>query len=102
MQRVEANADWSLFCPNEAPGLADVWGQQFVTLYNQYERQGRAKRTIKAQQLWFAILEAQVSGSQGPCRAVSTATPLHHACGCKMHRDNKSSSARSSSIQKCP
>ena len=66
MQRVEANADWSLFCPNEAPGLADVWGLQFVTLYAQYEREGRAKRTIKAQQLWFAILEAQVSRSQVP------------------------------------
>jgi hypothetical protein len=60
MKRVEANGDWSLFCPSEAPGLADVWGDKFVALYNQYEREGRAKKTIKAQQLWFAILEAQV------------------------------------------
>lgn len=60
MQRVEANVEWSLFCPNEAPGLADVWGEEFEALYLKYERSGRAKRTIKAQQLWFAILEAQV------------------------------------------
>ena len=61
MQRVEANADWSLFCPNEAPGLADCWGEEHAALYIRYEREGRAKRTIKAQQLWFAILEAQAS-----------------------------------------
>ncbi len=41
MKRVEANADWSLFCPHEAPGLADVWGDKFVALYQQYEREGR-------------------------------------------------------------
>ena len=60
MQRVEANADWSLFCPNEAPGLADCWGDEHAVLYERYEREGRAKRIVKAQQLWFAILEAQV------------------------------------------
>jgi ribonucleotide reductase alpha subunit len=60
MERVEANADWSLFCPNEAPGLADCWGDEHSALYTRYEREGRAKRIIKAQQLWFAILEAQV------------------------------------------
>ncbi|BDA51394.1 Ribonucleoside-diphosphate reductase large subunit [Coccomyxa sp. Obi] len=60
MERVEANADWSLFCPNEAPGLADCWGEEHSALYTRYEREGRAKRVIKAQQLWFAILEAQV------------------------------------------
>lgn len=60
MRRVEANAEWSLFCPNEAPGLADCWGEQFDALYQRFEREGRAKRVIKAQQLWFAILEAQV------------------------------------------
>ena len=59
MQRVEANQEWSLFCPNEAPGLADVWGAEFSMKYEEYERQGRAKKTIRAQQLWFAILEAQ-------------------------------------------
>ena len=60
MQRVESNGDWSLFCPNEAPGLADCWGKEFEALYGKYEREGRARRTIKAQTLWFAILEAQV------------------------------------------
>ena len=59
MQRVEANQEWSLFCPNEAPGLADVWGAEFSMKYEEYERQGRAKKSIRAQQLWFAILEAQ-------------------------------------------
>lgn len=61
MRRVEANAEWSLFCPNEAPGLAECWGEAFDALYQKFEREGRAKRVIKAQQLWFAILEAQVS-----------------------------------------
>ncbi|KAI7835392.1 hypothetical protein COHA_010702 [Chlorella ohadii] len=57
---LQENADWSLFCPNEAPGLADCWGEEFEVLYRQYESEGRARKTIKAQQLWFAILEAQV------------------------------------------
>lgn len=59
LQRVEAEGEWSLFCPNEAPGLADVWGDEFAALYEQYERQGRARRVIPARQLWFGILEAQ-------------------------------------------
>lgn len=61
MRRVEANAEWSLMCPNEAPGLADCWGEAFDALYQRYEREGRFKRVVKAQQLWFAILEAQAS-----------------------------------------
>lgn len=60
MRRVEGNQEWSLFCPSEAPGLADVWGDAFEALYTKYEREGRAKKVIKAQQLWFSILEAQV------------------------------------------
>ena len=60
MQRVEANEEWSLFCPNEAPGLADAWGADFEALYLKFERAGRAKKVIRAQQLWFAILDAQV------------------------------------------
>jgi ribonucleoside-diphosphate reductase subunit M1 len=60
MKRVEENAEWSLFCPNEAPGLADVWGEEHEALYVKYEKAGKAKKTIKAQALWFAILEAQV------------------------------------------
>ncbi|ULQ52037.1 ribonucleoside-diphosphate reductase subunit alpha [Flavihumibacter fluvii] len=60
MQRVEENGDWTLFCPNEAPGLADCFGQAFVNLYEQYEKEGRGRKTIKAQELWFAILDAQI------------------------------------------
>ena len=60
MQRVKENGTWSLFCPNEAPGLADCFGDEFVQLYERYEREGKARQTIKAQQLWFAILDAQV------------------------------------------
>jgi ribonucleoside-diphosphate reductase alpha chain len=60
MKRVEADGDWSLFCPNEAPGLHETWGENFETLYQQYEEEGRARKTIKAQELWFAILEAQI------------------------------------------
>ena len=60
MKRVEQDGDWSLFCPNEAPGLHESWGDKFEELYEQYEREGRARKTIKAQELWFAILEAQI------------------------------------------
>ena len=60
MKRVEQNGDWSLFCPNECPGLADCWGEDFEKLYTKYESQGKARKVIKAQQLWFAVLEAQV------------------------------------------
>ncbi len=60
MKRVESNGDWSLFCPNEAPGLSDCWGAEFEELYCRYEAEGRARKTIKAQDLWFAILESQI------------------------------------------
>ncbi|MCA6462059.1 MAG: ribonucleoside-diphosphate reductase subunit alpha [Sediminibacterium sp.] len=60
MKRVEQDGEWSLFCPNEAPGLHESWGDNFEQLYEQYEREGRARKTIKAQELWFAILEAQI------------------------------------------
>ena len=60
MKRVEANGDWTLMCPNECPGLADCWGEEFEKLYEKYEAEGKGKKTVKAQQLWFAILESQV------------------------------------------
>ena len=60
MKRVEANGSWSLFCPNEAPGLSDCYGAAFETLYTQYETEGKARKTIKAQELWFKILESQI------------------------------------------
>ncbi len=59
MKRVEENGTWSLFCPNEAPGLSDCWGAEFEALYTRYEKEGRARKTIKAQELWFKILESQ-------------------------------------------
>lgn len=60
MQRVEANEEWSLFCPHEAPGLTDSWGEKFDELYVRYEKEGKARKTVKAQDLWFAILDAQI------------------------------------------
>ena len=61
MKRVEAGGTWSLFCPHEAPGLADCWGEAFEKLYAQYEAEpGRSRKVIKAQDLWFAILDAQI------------------------------------------
>lgn len=60
MKRVENNEMWSLFCPNEAPGLADVWGEEFERLYEKYEKEGKFRKQIKAQDLWFEILESQI------------------------------------------
>ncbi|WP_212002765.1 ribonucleoside-diphosphate reductase subunit alpha [Chitinophaga sp. HK235] len=60
MKRVEANGTWSLFCPHEAPGLHECWGEKFEALYEKYEQEGRARKTVKAQDLWFAILDAQI------------------------------------------
>ncbi|KZV96056.1 hypothetical protein EXIGLDRAFT_733890 [Exidia glandulosa HHB12029] len=60
MKRVEANGEWSLFCPNEAPGLHEVHSAEFEALYERYEKEGRARKTIPAQKLWYAILEAQI------------------------------------------
>ncbi|MDI3318553.1 ribonucleoside-diphosphate reductase subunit alpha [Pinibacter soli] len=60
MKRVEDNADWSLFSPDEAPGLHECYGEEFEALYERYEKEGRARKTIKAQDLWFAIIDAQI------------------------------------------
>ena len=60
MERVEQNGDWTLMCPKECPGLADVYGDEFKALYEKYEREGKGRKTIKAQDLWFKILESQV------------------------------------------
>lgn len=57
---VEANEEWSLFCPNEAPGLDRCYGKEFDELYTRYEREGKARRSVSAQKLWFAILDAQI------------------------------------------
>ena len=60
MKRVEANDVWSLFDPNEAPGLADAYGDDFERLYEKYEKEGKARKQIKAQDLWFEVLESQI------------------------------------------
>ena len=60
MERVDAGGDWTLFCPNEAPGLSDVVGAEFKALYERYEAEGRGKKVIKAQKLWFQILDSQI------------------------------------------
>tara|TARA_Y100000385_G_scaffold123201_1_gene128092 strand:- start:498 stop:2855 length:2358 start_codon:yes stop_codon:yes gene_type:complete len=60
MQRVEDNGDWTLMCPHECPGLSDTYGKKFEKLYLKYENEGKGKKTIKAQDLWFKILESQI------------------------------------------
>lgn len=60
MERVKSNGTWSLFCPNECPGLSDVWGPAFKELYETYEAQGKARKTMRAQQLWNEIVESQI------------------------------------------
>ncbi len=60
MQRVQIDDKWSLFCPNECPGLQDVWGDEFVSLYETYENEGLARETIRARDLWDAIVTSQI------------------------------------------
>jgi ribonucleoside-diphosphate reductase alpha subunit len=60
MKRVESNGDWTLMCPNECPGLSDTHSKTFEELYLKYESEGKGRKTIKAQDLWFKILESQI------------------------------------------
>lgn len=60
MERVDANGSWTLFCPNEAPGLADCVGADFKALYERYEAEGRGRTTIPARSLWFKIMDSQI------------------------------------------
>ena len=60
MERVEKNGHWTLFCPSEAPGLADVYGDDFKALYERYEAEGRGRKQMEAQKLWFKMLDAQI------------------------------------------
>lgn len=81
MKRVEANQDWTLFSPSEAPGLSDVYGEEFEILYEKYEKENRGRKTIKAQKLWYSILEAQTE----------TGTPFmlyKDACNKKSNQQN--------------
>ena len=85
MKRVEEGGDWSLMCPDECPGLSDCWGEEFEKLYTKYEKEGKVKKTIKAQELWFKILESQIETGtpymfvQGCCKfKVESAKPWNH------------------------
>jgi ribonucleoside-diphosphate reductase alpha chain len=81
MERVEADASWTLFCPNEAPGLAEVWGDKFNELYLRYEREGRGRKSVSAQKLWFQMLDSQME----------TGTPyilFKDACNRKSNQQN--------------
>ncbi len=60
MKKVERNEDWHLFCPNESPGLCDVYGEEFEALYDKYVKEGRYRKVVKAQDLWFAVMESQI------------------------------------------
>lgn len=60
MERVEKNQPWTLFCPSEAPGLSDVYGEDFRALYERYEQEGRGRKQVDAQKLWFKVLDAQI------------------------------------------
>merc|ERR1712115_255257 len=60
MKRVKSDGEWSLMCPDECPGLHEVWGDEFEQLYEKYEKEGRFRKQVKAQQLWYAIIESQI------------------------------------------
>ena len=60
MKRVKENGDWTLMCPHECPGLSDTHSAEFEKLYTDYEKAGKGRKTIKAQELWFKILESQI------------------------------------------
>ena len=60
MERVEKNEPWTLFCPAEAPGLSDVYGEEFRALYTKYEQEGRGRKQVDAQKLWFRVLDSQI------------------------------------------
>ena len=60
MKRVQEGGKWNLFCPDECPGLSDIYGKEFDELYSKYEEEGKTRRTIDAQELWFAILTSQI------------------------------------------
>ena len=81
MKRVEAQKEWTLMCPNECPGLDNCWGKEFEALYEKYESEGKGRKTIPAQELWFAIIQAQTE----------TGTPYmlyKDACNSKSNQQN--------------
>jgi ribonucleotide reductase alpha subunit len=58
MKRVEEDSEWTLMCPNECPGLPDLWGEKFEELYLKYESTGQGRKTIKARKLWQEIINS--------------------------------------------
>ena len=60
MERVKINGDWTLMCPDECPGLSDIYGDDFVVLYEKYEKEGKGRETMKARDIWLQILDAQM------------------------------------------
>jgi ribonucleoside-diphosphate reductase alpha chain len=60
MEKVKNDGMWSLFCPDSAPGLSDVYGVKFRELYEKYVNEGKAIKTVKARELWFKILDSQM------------------------------------------
>ncbi len=60
MKRVQEDSTWTLMCPNECPGLYDVYGDEFEALYTDYEFRGKGRKTIRARELWEKILESQI------------------------------------------
>ena len=59
MERVSKGSDWTLMCPDQCPGLSDVYGDEFKTLYERYESEGRGEK-VKARDIWFKILDSQI------------------------------------------
>jgi len=81
MQRVKDGGKWTLMCPDECPGLADCYGDEFVELYTTYEQEGRGRKTMLARELWFQMLDAQME----------TGTPYilyKDACNAKSNQKN--------------
>ena len=60
MERVNSNGEWTLMCPDECPGLSDAYGDEFVKLYTDYETKNKGRKTIKARDLWFRIMDSQM------------------------------------------
>ena len=81
MERVKSNGDWTLMCPNECPGLSDVHSKEFEDKYTEYEKAGKGRKTVRAQDLWYKILESQIE----------TGTPYmcyKDACNSKSNQQN--------------
>lgn len=83
MKRVETNGDWPLMCPNECPGLSEVYGDEFEELFEKYEREGKFRKVVSAQKVWYAILESQTeTGGPFMCykvRSCSLSLSLDHS-----------------------